>query len=153
VGVLGVPVQLARATIESSANAQTILRTPRPENLHIPNTARPTIPSIAIPDGIEGILGREFGVAANTPLLVAKVSTVEAEPFAGGVSGFAVKAQDESPGNELQLSVTGELNPSIELTVTVVVIVPCVPTVAEEGEAEIVKSGPEATPVPDSATV
>jgi len=151
--VLGVPVQLASATIESKANAQTVLRTPRPENLHIPKIASARIPNIPIHAGVDGNVGREIGAAANTPLLVVKVTTVELEPFAGGVSGFCVKAQDESPGIEAQLSITAELKPAIELTVTVAVIVPCVPTVAEVGDAEIVKSGPAATPVPDSATI
>lgn len=151
--MLGVPVQLARAMIDIRANAQIALRTPRPENLHIPKIASARIPNIAIHAGVEGICGREVGAAANTPLLVVKVTIVEVKPFAAGVSGFCVNAQDESPGSDPQLSVTAELKPAIELTVIVAVVVPCAPTVAEVGDAEIVKSGPAATPVPESAMV
>jgi hypothetical protein len=110
------------------------------------------MPNIAIPPGMEGIR-HECGAEAMTALLVAKVTVVDAEPFAAGVTGFCVKVHVESPGNDPQLSVTAELNPSTELTVTVAVVVPCVPTVAVEGDAEIVKSGPVATPVPESATL
>lgn len=146
-------MQLAKATIESSANAQIALRTPRPENLHIPKIASREIPNIANHPGARGIFSREAGTAENTPLLVAIVTTVEVAPFAAGVSGFWVNAQDASPGSDAQLSVTAELKPAIELTVIVAVVVPCVPIVADAGVAEIVKSGPAATPVPESATV
>jgi hypothetical protein len=151
--VLGVPVQLASVTIESSANPQIALRAARPENLEIPKIAKARIPNIAIHAGVDGTLGHDAGVEANTPLLVAIVTVADTEPFAAGVSGFWVNVHIESPGREAQLSKTAEANPSIELTVIVVVAVPWVLTVAEDGDAVTVKSGPVATPLPESATV
>jgi hypothetical protein len=146
-------VQPASVTTESNANAQIALRALRPENLHIPNVASARIPNSPIQAGLEGSLGQEAGVEAKTPALVVIVTVVEAELFAAGVSGLCVKVHIESPGSEAQFSATPDAKPSTELTVMVAVTVPCVPTVAVDGVALIVKSGPVATPVPESATV
>jgi hypothetical protein len=75
------------------------------------------------------------------------------EPFAGGVIGFDEKVTVESPGKETPLRVTGEEKPATEVTVISVITVPCVPTVADDGDAEIVKSGSAAAPVPESVMV
>lgn len=88
-----------------------------------------------------------------TPTLVENVTVDVAEPFAGGVNGFWVNEQVVSPGSEEQARTTGDENPETDVTVTVADTVPGLFTVAAVGVAEIVKSGPAAAPVPDSATV
>lgn len=88
-----------------------------------------------------------------TPTLVENVTVDVAEPFAGGASGFWVNEQVASPGSDEQARSTGDENPETDVTVTVAVTVPGLFTVAAVGVAVIVKSGPAATPVPESATV
>jgi hypothetical protein len=89
----------------------------------------------------------------TTPTLVEMVTVELAVPFAAGVNGFCENEQVASPGSDEQPSVTGDVNPSTDATVIVAIMVPGELTVADAGEAEIVKSGCEATPVPESATV
>lgn len=151
--MLGVPVQLAIATSERSANAQAARRTPRPAVLHIPSSAIANAARIQAHTGGSGVLGEGTGAEAKVAALVWNVTVEVAEPFAAGVTEFCEKVAVESPGKEPALKVMGEENPAIELTVIVAVTVPCVPTVADVGDAEIVKSGCDATPVPESATV
>lgn len=149
-GVLGVPTQLAIATIESSAKAQAarrkLCRAPRralcpapcPAMVHIANSAIAKAAKIQSQAGGAGNFGDDVGAELNVAALVAIVAVEVMVPFAGGVIGFSEKAMVESPGKETPLRVTGEEKPATEVTVITVITEPCVPTVAEVGNAEIV---------------
>jgi len=60
-------------------------------------------------------------VPTCAPLLTVTVSVLFAEPFAGGVTGLALNEQETFDGCPEQESVTGLLNPLIEVTVQVLV--------------------------------
>ena len=151
--MLGVPVQLASAASDSRAKAQ-VARLKPLLCVRIPATTTPSPAKTQIHAGGRGHRVECGGTAPTiTPTLVDIVTVELALPFAAGVTGFCENAHVASPGNDEQLSVIAEENPATEFTVTVVTTLPGALTVAAAGDAETVKSGFDAIPVPESATV
>lgn len=124
--MLGVPTQLAIATIESNAKAQAARRklrfaprpapcpalcpATRPATVHIASSAIAKAAKIqSQAGGAAGNFGEDVGAELNAYALVAIVAVDVMEPFAGGVIGFCEKVMVESPGKETPLSVTGEV--------------------------------------------
>jgi hypothetical protein len=105
---------------------------------HIASRAIANAAKIQSQAGGAGNFGDDVGAEPNVAALVVIVAVDVIVPFAGGVIGFCEKVMVESPGKETPLSVTGEEKPATEVTVIRVVTEPCVPTVAEVGNAEIV---------------